>query len=192
MLQNLVVVAAYDKEYIQGCLDSLGKKHKVVVIDTSKGGYPTWGYIRAFRRYKAHNYLFIQDTMLAKDADYLQSFIDKRPRNGAVAWCLFHMGFDSGDQTDYAHSLYAENPPEYGIFGPVFYISRKALLELEYKGLLPPKPTNKMEAQTSERLWAWALQNAGMELTSVGGLWDHDAMQRGDYPVFKKVFANRK
>ncbi len=191
LLENIVVVAAYDKQFIDGCLASLGNKYKVVVMDTSGGGYPTGAYIRAFKEYPAKNYLFIQDTMLAKQPDYLQPFIDKKPRKGAVAWCLFHMDFDTSDQKDYAHSLYAENPPDYGIFGPVFYVSRKCLEELEYRGLLPPVPRDKLEAQTSERLWAWALKNAGMELTSVCGLWDHDAMARGDYPVFKKVFAGR-
>lgn len=191
MLQNLVVIAAYDKQFIEGCLESLGSKYKVVVMDTSQGGHPTGAYIRAFRQYPAKNYLFMQDSMLAKQFDYLQPFIDKKPHKGAAAWCLFHMSFDTAQQEEWAWSLYAEDPPEYGIFGPIFYMSRKDLLDLENRGLLPPIPTNKLEAQTTERMWAWALKNAGMELTSVCGMWDHDAIARGDYPVFKKVFAGR-
>ncbi len=190
-LENIVVIAAYDDRYIDACLASLGTKYRGVVIDTSKGGYTTGAYIEAYREYEADNYFFMQDTMFAKQPDYLQPFIDKKPEHGAVAWCLFHMSFDTSHQEERTREIYGDDLPDYGIFGPVFYVSRKDMETLDEKGLLPPIPRNKLEAQTTERMWACAFKNAGMEVTSVGGLWDHDAMARGDYMVFGKTFAGR-
>lgn len=192
MLQNLVVVAAYDKQFIDSCLKSLGNKYPVLVMDTSSGGHPTGAYLRAYQEHPAKHYLFIQDSMVALVPNYVEPFAALMPKRGAVAWGLFKQGFDTGEQDTWAHTLYEGEYPGVGIFGPIFYTSRESLQELDKKGLLPPVPRNKAEAQTCERLWSWAFYNAGMKLESVGGWWDDGCMKNGTYPVFQKTFAGRK
>ena len=188
---NLIVVAAYDNNFIEGCLASLGNKYPVLVMDTSGGGHPTGAYIKAFKEHPAKNYLFIQDSMTALVDDVVEPFAKVIPERGAVAWSLFKQGFDTGAQQDWAHQFYKGEYPGIGIFGPVFYTSRKVLQELEKKNLLPPIPTNKAEAQTTERMWSWAFFNAGMQLAMAGEWWDDARMKDGTFPIFKKVFAAR-
>lgn len=188
---KLIVVAAYDKRFIDDCLKSLGDKYPVKVMDTSAGGHPTGAYLRAYKEFKANHYLFIQDSMRALVPDVVEPFHKLLPSRGAVAWCYFKQGFDTAQQEDWAKQFYKGPYPGIGIFGPVFYISRKSLQELEKKGLLPPIPKNKAEAQTTERMWSWSLYEAGMRLSAVGGLWDNTKMADGSYPVFQKTFAGR-
>lgn len=191
MLQNLIVIAKHGDQYIDGCLESLGAKYPIQVIDTKDGGHPTGAYLKAYREYPAKNYLFIQDSMQALQADYLEPFIEKMPEHGAVAWGLFPMAFDSREQVDWVESHYDGVAPEFGIFGPIFYTSRDSLKTLEDRGLLPPIPKDKLQAQGTERMWAWAFQNAELPVESVGGIWSPDAMSNGAYPPFRKIFGGR-
>lgn len=192
MLEDLVVVAKYNDDFLDG-IASLGDRYPVVVMDTSGGGHPTGAYIRAYREHPAQNYLFIQDSMFAKQPDYLDEFKSRlRPGIGAVAWALFRQGFDNAEMEKWAKSFFGNDYPGIGIFGPVFYTSRQNLRKLEQNNWFPPIPTNKLEAQTTERMWSWAFYKAGFKLDSVGGWWDRENMINGTFPVFRKVFADRK
>lgn len=187
---NLVVVAAYDKQYIDGCLESLGDKYPVVVMDTSGGGHPTGAYIRAFKEHPAKNYFFMQDSMKAKQPDFLEPFIERLPGNDAVAWAIFKQSFDTATQEDWAKQFYKGEYPGIGIFGPIFYTSRDTLKKLEKLNLLPPIPTNKAEAQSTERMWSWSLFEAGMKLAMIDW-WDDTKLRDGSFPIFTKTFGGR-
>ncbi len=190
--KTAIVVAAYDRQYIDDCLKSLGEKYPVIVMDTSGGGHPTGAYIRFYRDYPEYdNFLFIQDSMRALVPDVVEPFAKLMPKRGAVAWCYFKQGFDTAAQEDWAKSFYKGPYPGIGIFGPIFYTNRATLQELEKRNLLPPIPKNKAEAQTTERMWSWSLFEAGMKLSAVGGLWDNTRMAEGSYPVFKKIWGGR-
>jgi hypothetical protein len=206
---NLVVVAAHGQEFLDECLDSLGDENRILVVDTHSSnkltvpdranielmrmpfaGYTTGAYLWAYWNRPAVNYLFIQDSMRAKDKGYLRPFIDNLPERGVAAWAYFNFGFDDDGQRDYAHFIYSEDA-EKGIFAPVFYISKTALDELSLKELLPPVPTNKNQAMASERLWPMAFKAADMPVEFVSGEWSAPKMESGEFDIFTKIFAGR-
>lgn len=190
MLEDLVVVAKYNNDHIEECLRSLGNTYQVKVIDTSGGGYSSGAYIRAFYDYPAKNYFFMQDSMTALQPDYLEPFKQKMPALGCVAWGTFGFGYDDSRQRAWVESQYSGSQPEYGIFGPVFFTNYQSLNLLAKKGLLPLIPDNKLEAQGTERAWAWAFKQAGLPIETIR-YWDKGSMQHGTYPIFRKVFAGR-
>lgn len=185
----LVVIAKFDDRYIDRCLASLGDKYPIKIIDTSSGGHPTGAYIKAYKEYPAKNYLFMQDSMFALQPDYVEPFASQDA--DVVAWTLFRQGFDTAEQEAWATEYYKSDYPGVGIFGPVFYTSRKVMQKLDEMNLLPPIPKNKAEAQTTERMWSWAVYKAGLTLGSAAGFWDKDRMITGTFPIFRKIFGNR-
>lgn len=193
-MDDLIVVAKHGNDWIGQCLASLGGA-PVLVVDTGPAGpvpgqHPTGAYLWAYRNVKANRYLFIQDSMTALDPEPVGWFRDQMPHaGGAVAWGRFPLQWDSGEQENWVRSQYGWNRYDAGIFGPVFYTTRHSLDVLKVKKLLPKAPSNRIEAQGTERAWALAFASAGLQVA--GPTWDHDQMQRGFGP-FKKVWANRR
>ncbi len=188
--RDIVVVAAFDNTYIDSCLESLGDRYQVVVMDTSSGGHPSGAYVRAYREHPADNYLFIQDSMRAITDDVMAPFREKMPELGAVAWGHFGLFFDTQEQAEWVDSQYSCPMPEYGIFGPVFYTNRASMELLDSKGLFPKTPENKLQAQGTERAWAFAFKQADLPVESLG-FWDKGRMERGEHQPFSKVWGGR-
>jgi hypothetical protein len=44
----------------------------------------------------------------------------------------------------------------------------------------------------NEWMWSWAFHEAGMEVRTIGGEWNHQYMMDGKFPVFSKVWADRQ
>jgi hypothetical protein len=187
VLQEVIVVAKHGDTYIDACLRSLGDRYPVVVMDTSEGGHPSAAYVKAYHEHPAHNYLFIQDSMEAIEDDVIKPFKDK---GEVVSWAHFHFNFDNDAQRDYLVAQYEDNPPEYGIFGPVFYASRESLEKLDKQGLFPNTPQDKLQAQGTERGWAWAFHKADIKVESLG-YWDKSKMEQGLHPPFRKTWGGR-
>lgn len=190
MIEALVVIAKYGDDYIDACLESLGDKYPIKVMDTTAGGHPTGAYLRAYKQYPAESYFFMQDSMIALQKDYLEPFRKLMPDEGAVAWAYFDMKFDDNEQRELFDRHYSGELAKRGIFGPIFYTNRKSLDKLERLGLLPPIPINKIEAQGTERMWAQAFKNADMEVRAFQNR-NREKMRRGSFPVFRKVFGGR-
>lgn len=207
--QLIVIATNNGANYLPKCLESLGDKYPILVVDTGstdpqslslskcqpyhmllKGGFTTGAYLAAYKATKAKHYLFMQDSMVSLVEDVIAPF-QALDSGGAVAWATFAMGFDSPEHETWAKSLYPGELPSKGIFGPIFYTSRQALDTLHQQHLLPPTPKDKMEAQTCERLWGWAYHNAGLPLLSVGGDWRFQDMVTGQFPVFQKEWVGR-
>lgn len=191
MLQDLVIIAKHGNTHIDGCLQSLGNKYPIEVIDTAAGGHPTGAYLKAINQFKAKNYFFMQDSMYALQKDYLEPFKKICPDKGAVAWGFFDFSYDDTRQREWLEAQYSGQHPRLGIFGPVFYASRASLLRLKRLNLLPLVPTNKLEAQGTERAWAWAFTLADIPVVAIR-MWDKEMMKNGSYPIFRKEFANRQ
>lgn len=205
-MSELIVVACHGPEWIGQCRASLAEHPPdagaaPVFIDTSgtishgadvwiKGGHPTGAYLWAVEQYAAYDrFLFIQDSMTFL-ANPLPWFRDQWTGSGAVAWQRFPMQWDTHEQRQAVEDRYPSVYPSHGIFGPVFYTDRGSLDLLRERDLLPAVPQNRMDAQGSERAWAYAFAAAGLPV--VGPEWNPEALKAGD-PVgpFRKVFANR-
>lgn len=187
---TLIVVAAYDDTF----KDNLAtfKGGDVVVWDTSSGGRETGAYINAYRKHYYHSYLFLQDSLIGNVDDCVAPFRENGKE--VVAWGTFPMFFDDQHQAVWVANQYPGTTfPRKGIFGPVFYATRKALQRIERKGWLPKPPPNKLMAQGTERAWAFACDWSGIELGSLGGCTSlpDDSRLRPEDQTFTKIFAGR-
>lgn len=204
-MTELVVVACHGPDWIGQCRATLAEHPpdagaSWVFVDTSgtitngadvsiQGGHPTGAYLWAVEQYAAFNrFLFIQDSMTVL-TNPLPWFRDQWPGSGAVAWQRFPMQWDNDEQRAEVEDRYASRP-SHGIFGPVFYTDRASLDVLAAEDLLPAIPQTRMQAQGSERAWAYAFADGGLPV--VGPEWDPHALKAGDpRGPFRKVFANR-
>jgi hypothetical protein len=184
--ETLIVVAAVNDDYKENLPTYTGGD--LLVQDTSAGGHPTGAYIKAFHEWPEYeSYLFIQDSMRGIVDDVTAAF--REHGSDVVAWGLFEMGWDGPDQMRWVLRQYpARVKPTHGIFGPVFYATRGAMEKAER--WFPDIPSNRLEAQGTERAWAYTFAAANIEVGSLGD-WSNELMAHGPYPVFRKVFALR-
>lgn len=206
---RIVIATNNGSEHLKKCIDSLGGKYPILVVDTGStdrehldyvktldygetDGYSHGAFMWAYNNRPAQNYLFLQDSMVALVDDVVKPFQELMPEKGAVAWAKFGWVYDGYMQREWVESQYGNTHPPQGIFGPIFYTSHRTLNSLKNRGLLPKKPTNKEEAQGSERAWAFAFHNANFPIESVCGMWDKGSMSNGTFPIFQKTFADRR
>jgi hypothetical protein len=190
---TLIVSASYDGSH-QDWYDALPEPK--VRVDTSiHGGYVSGALIDTYRfGPKADAYLVVQDTMEPLIDLVAAPFEDaaEEQRTQAVAWARFPMFFDNGEQTAWVQNQYPQMAdPSHGIFGPVFYVERKVLERLDKYGRLPKKPTNKNEANGTERAWAFALAAVGVKPGFLHE-WSEAFLTSGDALPFRKVYAGRQ
>lgn len=188
--ETLIVVAAYDDSFKNNLPTFKGGD--VVVWDTSSGGRETGAYINAFRKHYYSSYLFLQDSLRGLVEDVTEPF--RASGEDVVAWGRFPLFFDSPEQEKWVWDQYpGRTRPRQGIFGPIFYATRKAMKRLEDKNLFPKLPPNKMMAQGTERAWAFAFDRAGVTVGELGGV-TTDGIRPNLFPAdqtFQKTFAGR-
>lgn len=169
----------------------------VLYLSTPYKGYDTGAYLWAYWMIEAEEYLFLQDSVSPREADYFEQFAKKMPgKIGAVGWSSFGLHiWDSGLQYEATQFMYGSKDvwPEKGIFGPIFYTTRESLKLMDDSGLLPSYPVHKQGQQAMERAWAILFHRAGL---LVNFLVDEDTprgayMSQGGYPALNKVFRHR-
>lgn len=200
-MSDLIVVAAHGPDFADQCVASLPANVEHIVIDTGSGtvpnadvqldgGHPTAAYRWAYEHTDADGFLFLQDSCAAVEPDPLAWFRRWMPRRGgAVAWGLFDMAFDTPGQMTWVLQQYPDVPiPKVGIMGPIFYTTRASLDILASRNLLPAIPADRMQAQGTERAWAFAFDGAGLPV--IGPMWDQPAMRVAFGPL-RKTWAAR-
>lgn len=169
----------------------------VVFLDTPYKGYDTGAYLWAYWHIPAENYLFLQDSCTPRDPDFVEQFARAMSGEmGAVGWSSFDIRvWDSDAQCEATEWMYGARSkwPSKGIFGPIFYTSRKTLAHMFDCGLLPMPPVHKEQQQAMERAWAILFHRAGVR---VNFLVDEDMprgydMEAGRYPALNKTFRLR-
>jgi hypothetical protein len=207
-MSDLVVIAAHGNEHIGPCLASLGDRYPILVVDTASpepivvpegvqlhrmrySTYQTGAYLWAYEEVEADNYLFLQDSLRALQPDYVEPFRAGQPERGCAAWAIYFS--KSTINLDFGQHWYSPPcNPTFGIFGSIFYTNRSSLDELAARQLLPPVPRRKIHDMQNEWMWSWAFHEAGMEVRTIGGEWNHEYMMAGKFPIFSKQWANRQ
>ena len=165
-------------------------------MSTAGGGHPSQAFINAFRddRRRHRAYLFLQDSLEPTTLDPAFPFEEcaAKRRADAVGWARFPMFFDDPEQEHRVVNQYAwVKQPQYGIFGPIFWCTRKTMERLEKNFRFPLAPENKMDAQGTERAWAFAFAAVAAKVEFLHN-WDNEFLTSGDALPFRKVFAGRQ
>lgn len=190
---TLIVSASYDGSYPEW-YDALPDPK--VRVDTSvHGGYVSGALIDTFRfGPKADAYLVVQDTMEPLIDLVAAPFEDmaEEKSTSAVAWARFPMFFDSPEQEMRVLQQYPYvERPSHGIFGPVFWVERKTLEQMDKYGRFPKAPENKEHANGTERAWAYAFAAFGIKPAFLQE-WSEAHLSSGDALPFRKVYAGRQ
>lgn len=191
--ETLIVSATYDGSYPEW-YDLLPEPK--VRVSTAEGGHPSQALIRAYRddhrRHRA--YLLVHDSMEPLIDLVAAPFEDEaeQKRTSVVGWARFPMFFDTAEQMARVTMQYPYVPhPEHGIFGPTFWVERKALERLDKYGQLPRTPETKMDAMGTERAWAFAFAAIGVKPAFLHD-WSNEFLASGEALPFRKVFAGRQ
>jgi len=190
---TLIVSATYDDSYPEWFEELREPK---VRVSTAGGGHPSQAFINAFRddRRRHRAYLFIQDSLepMMDDVTGLFEECARKRRADVVGWARFPMFFDSPEQEHRVTNQYAwVHRPAYGVFGPIFWATRKTMERLEKNYRFPLAPENKMDAQGTERAWAYAFAAVAARVEFLHD-WSNEFLTSGDALPFRKVFAGRQ
>lgn len=191
-MSTLIVSATYDDRH-RDWYDLLPEPK--VRVSTAMGGHPSKALIDTLRFGPRHDaYLLLQDTLEPLVEDVVAPFaaLAEKERTSAVGWASFGLFFDTPEQQEWVKSQYPNmHDPEHGIFGPIFWATRKTLERLDRFHRLPKAPETKLEAQGTERAWAYAFAAMGIKPAFLHP-WSNEFLASGDALPFRKVFAGRQ
>lgn len=156
------------------------------LVSRINGGRDSGAYWHAYDNYDDGNgYMFMHDSMEARGEDWLTQFTDKKKDFVCYAW--FNV---AANQCPIPENIAKQSKfgiGEKGIFGPIFYATRKFMGDVDKSGsrLIP---LNREETHATERLWGGIVEGLGYEIESVYGEYDHEASKKGrslikKYPI---------
>ncbi len=163
---------------------------------TAEGGHPSQALIRAYRSdHRRHRaYLLLQDSLEPLIDLVAAPFEDEAEskKTSVVGWASFPMFYDTADQKAWVLNQYPSlGGITHGIFGPIFWVERKTLERLDKAGRFPKAPETKLQAQGTERAWAFAFGLLGIKPAFLHE-WSNEFLESGDALPFRKVFAGRQ
>jgi len=157
-----------NKDYFNNLPDS------VIVADIKNKNYMEGALWYCYENYPEEDFFYlVQDSMISiKNAD---SFKERDVTT------LSYFPFQYNPSTYGTHTMrnYAQNEiktktfynfiePRWAMFGPTVYIKRHILDRLKSKGFDKILPTNKMEMEAMERIWAIVLEQEGFPMVNIG------------------------
>ena len=166
-------------------------KFKLLIDKVNSAGYDTGAYIYVYRKYIRDYYIFLQDSIKIKNPDWFILFKRIRNTNSINAWFLFNLKWDNLKQKKWVCNKFPKKikTPSYGIFGPIFQISRKAMKKIDKTyNLSIFIPDHKITGQQGmERGWSYLAINSDIEINSLEGFFDNI----DNKTFFKKIFLER-
>ena len=192
LLKSINLTIDFNEEVLVVCTDPTQKKmltylekiskknnfnYNLLIDKVNSAGYDTGAYIYAYKKYVRDYYIFLQDSLIVKNPNWFNLFLRIRNTNSLNAWFLFNLKWDNLEQKKWVVNKFPKNikTPCYGIFGPIFQISRKAMKKIDnsYK-LSNFIPSNKIIGQQGmERGWSYLAINSGVEINSLEGFFDN-------------------
>lgn len=166
-----------------------------IIVDVAKTpSYDTGAYIHAFKNYVDDYYIFLQDSITVKLAEWFNLFKEKRHEDRINPLVCFNLSWDNHEQLMWVENKFEGSiiRPNVGIFGPMFQISRKSLIKIdELYDLSRFMPNHKIIGQQGmERAWAYLSVNSGIEIDSVDGMYYGEGFS--DIRCFNKFYLKRK
>jgi hypothetical protein len=171
--RKVVDTGSTDPEFLR-YLETIG-------AERTQGGWCMGAYLYALENFDRPWYLFLHDSLVVKDPQFLKRF---QEIGEAVGWLSFPMAFDSASQEAYVRSFWPDLAPK-GCFGPIFYATREALSRVEL-----PFPVTIEQAHGMERGVSSAFAAAGLPMGFIDE-YETTRMDRDEYATFTKFRPKR-
>jgi hypothetical protein len=166
----------------------------IITDVTPYSGYDTGAYIWAFNNYNDEYYIFLQDSLIINDKNWLNKFKEFRNENTLNTWCSFSLN-DETPHTNFFLPKMGFHPNSLnghlGIFGPIFQISKHALEIIDKKFQLNNFiPHDKMSSCAMERGWSYLSIYSGININCIDGEHTRD-IKLYENKLMTKIFNNR-
>ena len=100
-----------------------------VIFD--RKNYTCWdsgAYLHAYKNYLSEKYFFLQDSLSITNKNLIVEWSNKLDKVDVAPIFNFLYEYDSDRQRDWVHEdINFETLPKYGIFGPIFGVTKKAM-----------------------------------------------------------------
>jgi len=144
-----------------------------------KGGYTLGALEHAYKHFPDEWYFIMHDSMIVKNKNFIEKF---KSKGDVVAWLRFPMFFDDANQEAFVRAT-NRSMADYGIFGPIMYITRDKLKEIELV-----IPENVEQSRANERGIACALKDAQIGWKYIDDLYP---IRWDEHEDFTKKFKHR-
>jgi hypothetical protein len=116
------------QEYLEQ-MEVLKSNFPDVIFD--RKDYTCWdsgAYLHAYKNYPSEKYFFLQDSLAITNRNLIVEWSDKLDEVDVAPMFNFPYMYDSNRQRDWVQEgIDFETLPKYGIFGPIFGVTKKAL-----------------------------------------------------------------
>jgi hypothetical protein len=187
--EKIVVVDSNseDKSYFEKIKDDC------IIEDISNSNYLEGALWYCYEKYQDETFFYlVQDSMILKKN--IEFFKENDVTH--LSYFPYHYNYQYGRQmSDYCSTILYEKTnyryiqPKYAVFGSTIYIKREVLDRLKNNGFHRVLPTNKMEMESLERLWAVVLEQEGYDVEKIG-LVRNDKFSENEY--FDKFWLGRQ
>lgn len=181
-------------------IDKTKYKYDLDVDFSPLVGYEPGAIIHAYKNHVDDYYIFLQDSLMIINPQWLNIFKSHRKKGTINAWAWFNSNlWDNNLQSNWVFSRMGGKKedfltPEFCIFGNIFQSSRDDLDKIDEKFKLENFiENNKILCSCGmERGWAYLAKNSGVGLDFVFGKYE-DVCQGviNEKTLFKKEFLHR-
>lgn len=162
--QKVVVVdtGSSDKTYLD-VVKKMKLKFSFNIVETPYCGYDSGAYIYAYKKFLDEQYIFLQDSIIIKNTDFIYNGLQKINDNTVVPIITFPSNiFDSEEQKDWLKQKFGTYHYKLGFFGPMFFVKRSTLDKIQ--NINNYIPHNKMLQQAMERGWPIAFESININI----------------------------
>lgn len=188
--EGVVIVIASHKNEAKELVESIEKhtpNEKFIVVDSDGfGGYCINSYLRGYLENPDQEYIFLHDSMLVKDKEWLQRFRDKC-KGGIVAHSTFPLRYDNPEQQNFAGFV---PDGEVGVFGPIFYATAKAMEKIA-PYIRDHTPVDVMQLRGWERALGNVCKHENIDIQSMYGEFNYEDVLNDRLEGLTKLFLLR-
>jgi hypothetical protein len=161
---------------------------------TPYSGYDTGAFIWAYKEFYDEYYIFLQDSLIINNPNWLNTFKNFRDKSTLNTWCSFSVN-DETAHTDFFIPKMGFTPNSLngsvGVFGNMFQISKYGLDKINEKfNLSNFIPTDKVGSCAMERGWTYLCIYSDLNINSIDGEYSRNPNGYDD-KLMTKIFNNR-
>jgi hypothetical protein len=166
------------------------KDLNILTHKTPYNGFDSGAYIYAIQNIDSEKYYFLHDSITLKDPSFFDSIDEKLKPGVVVPLVVFNSNlYDNQDQIDFSLNKIGVSDFDFGIFGPMFAITKTDVDKI--KKSLNFFPTKKNEQMAMERVWSALFKKYNILIDPLEGFYNATKIVNKEYRYFNKFLINR-
>lgn len=147
-------------------LNTLYPELNITVTTTPYRKFDTGAYIYAYKNYKSDVYIFLHDSTVVKNNDFIKDVKSHLNTYDVVCYNSFNfMGVGGAEWNEFFKKNTGEDLYNRGIFGPMFACTKTALDKIDFDKL--ELPTTKNQQACYEGIWYTLFEKSDSKIFSM-------------------------